>query len=312
MLLMVATHYFAAGFCAGLTIWAMRALRGRARTAFAATALTAGATFVLFWGPVLQAQLTFVATTADPWLADPSAAPLAQALLRLAALPARLLIQAPVSWVTVIVGASTYAAAVYAVRRFPAVLLPALCFLGTALTLLGLDLARTTQHLEYLRYALVASPAVVLAVVGAASGLRPGRRALALAGVGAGCLLALPRFGYERVNLDFRPMMAALRERVTDGDAIVIVSPDPAGRDAQTVYLHATYYARAFPRSAALVTRPIDGALSEHLGRHRRVWLIAANPQTDPRRVWPGAVLLDEPRRFEPVGMVALVSGGIR
>lgn len=307
MPLLMFTHYFAAGACAAIAGYAVMTYRGRARAIVAIGVPLVALAWIAAWAPALRAMANALPDTADAFLNDPAPAPALATAARLAALPARLMIGAPVNGWTVAAGMAAWAAAAWALARRPATRLPILCLACTGTMLAALDWSRATQHLSFTRYGLIASPGVAVALAAATAALPRPWTAPARWGV-LGLLAALlPVYGYERNNLDFRPLAAHLRENAREGDAVVLLSPNPLGRDGQTVYLHLAYYGRIFPRAAAVATRPITpGPLADALAKHRRVWLVSANPRVDAARAWPGARELSA-ARFEPVGSAILV-----
>lgn len=308
LMVMMFTHYFAAGYCAGVlaSVWLIRGNRARAIVLAGFGVLAT--VWLMTWWPTLREQSRAVAETADPWLTDAGPGFVGREVLRLAALPARALLNAPVGVVSAAIGIGLWAMIIYASSRCMrswAVVLP---FAGTVGLLVGLDLLRSTRHTEFLRYALVASPAVVIGLVAATRALLgSGRRLYFARGlVLTGLVIALPWWGYARQNQDFRPLCAYLAQQVKPDEPIVLLSPNPLGRDGQTLYLYLAYYTDLFPRPAAVATRVIDGNLAQSLRQNRRVWVVSANPMVDAGRVWPDVTVV-ESVRFNPVGAALCV-----
>ena len=288
-LAMMWTHYFALGACAGLAGYALITAESRRRRAtLVAATLVAAAVWLALWWPTLRDQLRCVEETADIFLIDPQPHQPARTILRVAALPLRLVWSSPKAPLPLLAagGAVIWVALLSQARRAPGVAPWAWVLAGTAALLAGLDLARGTRHLDFERYALLASPAAVLAVAATIAQMRPPTARVAVTILAPALLLAALPAGRQRTSLDPRPLVDHLLLTVDVGEPIVLVSPNPLGRDAQTLYLYLAWYVPAlFPRDLYLATRPLDAPPT------RPTWVVAANPGTDPARVWPGAVV---------------------
>lgn len=307
-LAMMFTHYFAAGACAGIGLITATKLRGRARWETLGALAVAGAAWAMLWLPTLRDQLAHVAETADVFL-DDSATPGAalRTLGRLALLPTNLLADMPegVTPLRGIIGILLWLAMLAAAVVRPSARLPLLFAVGAVAPVLLLDLVRSTQHLYYTRYTLLAAPAMWIGVAMLATpppnrarptpwGLVPLVIAL-LAG------LTLP-IGYEQNRADFRPMSAAIAGAASPETVLVICSGNPRGRDAQSAYLYTACYTRVFPRSLVIANRPIAGdLLSQLVGRD----LLLAAPGERMFSVLGDGVELLETRSVEPFGAVA-------
>lgn len=294
MLAMMLTHYFALGPCLALAAWAVIRLRGRALagtlTAFAAAA----AVFAVAWGPFMLRQIPDISHTADPWLKDPSRW---SSLRRLAVMPMRLLVEAGYqSWAWPAIGAVALAGVAVAVHRRREMLVPALWFAGGCGFLLALDVARSTRHLEFLRYSLVASPAVAamlaMAFWSRSRGWLPHFGCAALVVL----LLAFNRHAYRPDPLDyadFRLVRRHMVQHVRPGEAMLFYSgPQAKGYFNEILLLAATREPALFPRDVAKLSSPAGWELIESLPGET-AWLYSG-PIDDVTGVLPGCRVIEQ------------------
>ena len=279
LLAMLMTHYFAVAAVAAVGVYAVVATAGPTRRHLAGAVAAAGLTFAVVWGPFMVRQASTFST------ADRSAAFLAEAgpghaaftLRRLAALPVSLLAdRQPVPAGYVAAGLLLYAAglALTAGRRWPGVW--PLWFAATAALLGGLDLARSTRHLQFVRYPLVAAPAVcaavaVLPTLRLPAVLRVAARSVA-AGAAAFVLWSLPSANLP-ANFDFRAMAADVTASVPAGEPLVFAGP-PEEFGAQILYLAVSHYAGPLTRPVMLLDAPATPAAVAALGRRPVVYMV--------------------------------------
>jgi len=163
VLAMALTHYFSLGAILALTIYAAVRLRGRTRMRVAACFAVAAVVWAILAAPTALRQSRNIA---DPqqtfFLADDAPNRVIGNLQRLGALPVRYFTE-PMSHslpaAAITGGIALLLMPLLAVRRRDLALWPLWLWL-TILPLLLLDVARGTQHLTYIRYTLLASPAL--------------------------------------------------------------------------------------------------------------------------------------------------------
>lgn len=296
MLAMMLTHYFALGPCLAIAAWAAIRLRRRALAgmliAFAAIAVL----FAAAWGPFMIRQIPDISHTADPWLKDPSPTAAVDALRRFLGMPVRLLVESTGrGWVASVAGAAVLAAAGALLPRRRELLLPLLWFLGGCGFLLALDLARSTRHLEFLRYSLVSAPAVVAMLVM----IRPARW-LAVGHVACAALVAtlvwLNPLAYADDPLDytdFRLVRRHMVEHVRPGEVMLFYSgPRAKGYFNEILLLAATREPTLFPRDVVKLMSPADAALVQSLPGGT-AWLYSG-PIDDASTVLPGVRVIEQ------------------
>jgi len=301
------THYFTAGVLAGCGVYVLLAVRGRRRWGMIAALGGAVAVFVAAWGPTLREQLACVPETADLFLKEPADGHALRTMVRAVQLPAVLLVD-PVArgegaWPVglFLAGLGLWVGLILLARHDPQARLWLSMLACTTLLLAGLDLARGTRHLVFTRYALAVSPAVCIACAGL---LPRGDRwrwnfgSVAAVGIVGLAVLTSP---WGRVaTVDYRPLGESLHEQSAPDEPIILCSPNPAGRDGQTLYLYLAYYGGLFPRDLFIATRSLDPQAIE-ARRGRTAWIVSANPDIDPSKVVPGCTLVAA-REFSTVG----------
>jgi uncharacterized membrane protein len=281
-LAMLLTHYFSAGAVVGLAAFASLRLRGASRM-FCLLALgTAVVIFAIFWGPTMIYQMSYVHDSADIFLSEPADGHVVRTFIRLATLPVRLTFDPDddlnlVEMLGVVVlfaaawsawrGAETVEEIKASGDPHDAVWLWLLWILGIVGSLAALDLVRSTHHLAFTRYSMLASPALYALLVGA---VERGKAWWSKYAVPVGTLLitiAMIRTGYGRRNADVRATAAYLSSIATKDEPILIVSPNPQGRDGQMLYVGLDLYDKdLFPRPFIILTRAPSRELLEALG----------------------------------------------
>jgi uncharacterized membrane protein len=302
---MMLTHYFAAGAALAMGLFAVAILRGKAR-AFTLIGLTlAGAIWLALWWPTLREQLGVVEETADIFLKETQSAPTLRTLLRLLAMPATLLIDAAnqASPARIALGLLIAAGVVWSVvQNGRRAALWAIWLVGVIAAVALLDFSRQTRHLTFVRYVLLAAPALcVLLAMHARRSSRP-REWIIIGVVLIAELIALPG-GSPRQPPDVRPMMSYLQANVQRGDMLVLPSRNPLGRDAQVVYLYIAYMTDVFPAPMIITTRPLEASQLPQSATSRRMWVVSL-ARIDAERVVPGGKVA-EAVDFPEIGRVS-------
>jgi hypothetical protein len=154
-------------------------------------------------------------------------------------------------------------------RSCPELLLPTLYLVcGIGLVVL-FDLVRTSGHMKFVRYVLVATPGAYLVVAGLLADKRGWIRHVLPAAVLLSCALSLPRAYsyYSPVKANWRDLMAAAGPHMRPNDAVIITYPNPSQ------YLAMSYYA-PMPRRVVVLTGPLGDEAVAALGSPERVWVI--------------------------------------
>ena len=285
------THYFAAGTIAGMFLATLLCLRGKARRFSAIAMIAAGVVFLLVWGPWLWEQRTVFRTT-DPttaFLLETGPAHFLHTAARLILQPALLLTPIPGPWRWILlVGAVVWSYPLIAGKARPELLPPFLWMAGTLAVVALLDFTRSTKHLEYPRYTLLAAPGAYLIIASLVTTLprRPLIGNLIGATLTAGALattLLTPRDWR-----DFRALAAALDQRVNPGDVIVFASPDkPEDWAPAAIYLGYDHYSKGPDVPVLLLRGPLSPEATTRLKQARTLWLINESEQP-PAQVLPG------------------------
>jgi hypothetical protein len=305
LLALVLTHYFSVGFAAGLLVYALYRLPGRARWIAAAAFAAAAALFILTWGPRFWEQrVEFgVSATENNWLWDPYPLRGLRALRQAMLVPAQLI--CPLDEETEILsylGAALFVLPLALWRRRPELQLPGLWLLSSVGMLVVLDATRSSLHLNHLRYSFIASPAVYLLLAGLAQNIRVvGHLLPALAALS--CALPL-RTHYGDAYVDWRWPAQGIREYVRPGDVMVFSSEGGPPYQAYQSFIVLSHYAGQLQGPVVIAPQRPDPAVVEQL-RHlgRTTWLVTGVGWVEAEEILPGAKFQT---RFQYYGTVDL------
>jgi uncharacterized membrane protein len=280
---MLLTHYFAVGAVVALFAYAVIALKPATRRVAAGAVVVGVVAWGVVWGPSLVAHARHFSgddsTTRFLHRDASETSRILQTLSDVGAVPLRLLVHTPqrsIPWGW-LPGIATLALMFQATRvRRRELLLPILWFIGIVGVLLVLDLARSTRHLQAVRYALLASPGLYVLIAGALAHteLRHVLPALLI----VACVvdvLALP----AAPEPDWRPLAEFLDAPERGNDVIAFnrhgISDWFVGFQVMA-YRHAS---RQPPgRSIVVVDYPSQTSLAEELKGRPRIWLINESP----------------------------------
>jgi len=246
------------------------------------------------------------------WLLEPSKHPAIVTMGRLGLLPGRYLSDSNRAFKVVsVVFASLYVLPLLVWKRQPTVALWWLWLVGTIAPVALLDFSQKTMHLAYIRYVLLAAPAVyaLLATSGDWLSLRGAFKCvIPIAGI-IWCLIALPFHAYHpEWRPDWRGAFAMINNGINPGEVVCCVAPaDQTIWDPDGVYIELNYYLRPLPQTVMLVRdpplspqqMPPAQMLRERLG----AWAVVTGSGQD--AVWPPPgwkVILS--RSFEGIGTV--------
>ncbi|MCS7032607.1 MAG: glycosyltransferase family 39 protein [Phycisphaerae bacterium] len=305
-LALLMTHYFAAPAVAVVGIYLFLRLRtGQKRQAgghwrVAIAVGLAGAIFAVAWMPALTRQWQFVVSAGESFLKEPAENAQALALIRFALLPVRLVAEMPLSsagWV--VLGIAWYLLPLVLLKRSAiASLWLAWLAVGTGL-LLALDLARSTRHLVFIRYAMLASPALYALSVASFFCLAPWIGRLGSAAVVTFALLMLPT-AYTADTPGYDLFRAHLAEQLGPNDVLIIYSGASSELHMESLLLAASRNPALWPRPVVLLTRPADAALSARLSGRRA--LVLSGPLSQPLDTILPAVVLGQTDVFDRAG----------
>jgi len=302
-LAMLLTHYFAAGAIAGMFIYAVVRLQSTARRHVLIALTTAVILFAILWGPTLWMQTSYVAESADIFLKEPAESHFTNFLARLAQEPLRLLFEPRnPNWLTGLLGLLVVIAAIIKLRRGPALLFWFCWYAGIVGLVAVFDLSRGTIHLQFIRYTILASPAVCI-VLATASDQFKGlwRHSVPVVAV-AVCLLNI-QSGYSArdINPDLRPLARYLDDIAKEGEPVLFISNDPLGRNGQTLYLGMSLYAHISAHPLICATRPLETDLLLQLPADRDLLVVSPVLNVDMQQVIGGCEVVQR-MSFSDVG----------
>ena len=318
VLAMALTHYFSLGTIVALAVYAAIRLRGRALRHVIACFAAAAVLWGVLGAPLAVRHLknrddpratTFLRDDARPGHAT-------RTLARFAALPVRFLAEPmTTSRAVALAGGVAYVLALLlpllrrrggtrgdtdasggdAAPDHPGrdVLLWSLWLWLTALPLLALDLARRTQHLEFIRYTLLASPALyaILASMLADHAKRSMRHVVP-ALTALACALSLPAAYAAWWKPDWRALGHAIDQHVEPGDLLVFWGYDQAGNlvdDPNSSFYYTSFYRRKpLAGPVVLLVAPPQGPLPMALPARNKIVVVTAGLR-DVSPVMPGA-----------------------
>ncbi len=287
------THYFAIGACGALLVYAIIAMRGRARMQTIAALAAAAVVYAVVWGPFLLRQRANFALNRE-YLTENSPHPVRSGLQRTALMPARFFNEVkPRSTILAMGFAAIYVVPFLLVRRRRAMLLLGLWLALPVAMVLLLDVSRHTQQLTLVRYVLVAAPAAYLAVP-AIGALATRRRLLAAVLPGAmflSCLLSMavgePFNANQSDPGDYRALASAFSGSVRDRCAVVFIGQSRGDWYGGWLYLAFSHYANRWPQSAVVLVAPPSPRLAAQLQKFDTV-LLVTGPGFEANTWFPG------------------------
>jgi hypothetical protein len=302
---MMLTHYFAIGVCAAIGLYLLvqrRDVRNRAMIAIA----VAAAVYAACWGPFLVRQLPSFTRAGDVWLIDASPGATVRTLQRLAVAPARLLFE-PLERSYPLVYASGIVLVLLPLmlRTRKELLLWVLWLAGSVGFLFALDLARSTTHLDYVRYFIVAGPPLYffLARVVPSQGQGLGRADLVPGVVVLACAASLPS-AYEVFRPPWRDAARELDSLAQPGETIIFLKAGQEVADKVPDYFWSVNYlclshnSRTFPREIIVVPARPDDATLARIRRASSPTAIVVTNVPNVEELLPGSALMET--RFFP------------
>jgi uncharacterized membrane protein len=284
------THYFAAPAIAALALYALLRLRGRdlLRTliAFAAAAIFVA----IVWGPFLLQQLHSMPSFHPDFLTDKSASPFITTVTLLLSLPSKFFCGD--IFFTLHPTASLIAAIVAALIVIPLPLvylaghrrdmLIWILWLGAIVGFLTFtDLFRRASYLQYLRYSILAAPAVYAMLAGS-------RRILPSIALAACIYLAASRaiVGAPPKG-DWRGLSQAIEMYIPPDRVLAIYYDDPFVSPGMW-YMALRYYQPNSNRPWLLLKQPLSDELQADLHSRGSFWLATADAPGVVKKIVPG------------------------
>ncbi|MGH7177397.1 MAG: hypothetical protein ACREJC_08460, partial [Tepidisphaeraceae bacterium] len=289
------THYFGAFSMFGLGIYSLVRLRGRLRW-LGATAIAAGAAlFIILWLPqILEQRHVLPTTRGEDWLTQWGPHRVPWTIKRFLSLPLRLLVNGTsgLERPEALAGVA-YPMAVFLAWRRPRTLLWVVLFLAPSLSVFALDMIRWTRHLQFIRYTMLAGPALYVLLCCLP---RVGPRWLHVPAIIAVlCVINLPA-AFNDPGPDNRAVAAVIDAKIRPGEVVVFYPADNADWYASHLFLGVSHESATFPWPSVIMRGPADQELIAELRSAPGVWLLDGTYRLDVGTILPGA------RSFIPMG----------
>ena len=293
------SHYFAIAPCAAIGAYTLIRLRGRTRLRTFAALLMAAGLYLVLWGPFAWRQRANIATN-NWWVIDIYPHHTWRTFFSAALLPMRFLTE-PLrrAETAASIAAILYIAPpLFLLNRNPQhrrrdLFIWWLWLISTVAMVVTMDLVQGTRQTDFLRYTIVASPAIYAMLASVLSGLKPRWVAHAIpAAAVLTCLYGLPRAYAEpqTPKPDWRIPAALIAKEAKPTDIVLFFGSSPQDRGYTGFhYLALKYYAGdKLPRTLLFIARrPTD----EEMARLRAatgVWLLLPTDTTLPDNFLPG------------------------
>lgn len=309
-LLLMLTHYLAAGVIAGLVLWTFCKLPRRDRVRLLPALALAAAAFLTLCGPLLLRQWAYMHASGNTsWMTNRLGAPWFTAWASLADVPRMFLLEGLAlkeSQPAIVLGVLLLLlAALRALwrRQLLAILLWLVCGVGL---IAALDVALNITQLAYSRFVLLAAPAFYVLLASIADA-KPGVRMLAAHGalaLLAALLLtgdlfftvhrratAYGRFPFQRVAGVLQQQQATREPLVLFVSGMSAIFPGYP-LPSQKLYLSLSHYTGQSPRRLMLLEDEFPPAAQRVLGSEKSFWcvLIQARPPRGHFRGFDGFV----------------------
>jgi hypothetical protein len=281
LLAMIFTHYFAIAPLLAIALFILLRLRGPVRWRTFAIMAGTGAIFFVLWGGILITQTRAIAVN-DRWLSEHSPEHLQRTRERLAILPLRLIGEPLGTSMESAKGAAVaYLLFPLLVIRRRELLLPLLIFFAAIGLLAALDLTRSTSHLQWVRYALPASPGEYCLLAAALSDRKWLRHIVPLAIV-IYALVSMPEtYGVEKEN--YREIT-----RLIDTDRTPLIIHSQTNDLWESIMFLGVQHYESRSRPIAILTSPAPEHLMQQLRPYHQAWLLSGWKTPDPEQTLPG------------------------
>ncbi len=290
------THYFCVGALAALGLYALIRLSGPTRAKTIGAFVAAAAIFVLVWGPFMwQQRIHFGTYSIDTqFLLNDGPNHIQKTLWQLVLIPTRLLAEprghtAGICAITAVIFILPFGL----LRRQPNLLLWSLWLIGVVAVIAAMDLFRKTNQLLFIRYTLLAGPALYVLIPGIFSAVL-GRRWLwhiVPAAAVVSCALAFPD-AYLRYETDTHIIVQDLTPMIGRNDLIVFAASGETQWTAAAQYLMVSRYLQPLPCPVVILNEPANGQV---LARARASRNVVVFTDWQPATTFiPGSKLIEE------------------
>jgi uncharacterized membrane protein len=287
------THYFAAGTLLALAVYAMIVLQGRDRRAAAGAFIAGTVLIAALWGPWFFSQLRSIPRDSPSFLSFGSSPLMLYSLEKMASLPVQFL-QGDLGdithvWADMILVALILVVPLIRISRRRDQLLWLLWLFGTIGFVVAAGLAEHAAFVHFLRYTILASPAVYALLAGVDWPKWKAFRVLVpVSTLVILVALVLSRLGNPLVaKQDWRQLAGVIDSNAGPDDLLVFYNESPWVSPG-TWYMGFRYYAPDSQRPWAVLDRPADQAFLDQIKDRNTIWLMGRAPHIDGPRVLPG------------------------
>lgn len=289
------THYLCVGALLALAIYAAVRLRGRARTLTAAAFAIAAILILIVWIPLFIEQKHTLPSLAPTFLREARISEhIKLTFFRIIGLPIEFLLgesrgEAVSSGVVLTIFLFTVGLPLIRLPFRRDLLFWVLWGLGTIGFVAAMDLTRQTTLVGYLRYTILASPAVYAAIAAFDWPRRPFiRDAVAISTIAILAILAIQR-AIDGVppQEDWQTLARDLDISAGPDDLLVFYNDDP-WTSPGTWYMGFKYYTPDSRRPWLILNAPANPDVLRDLQSHKLLWLIGRYPQIQGPRLLPG------------------------
>jgi len=275
------THYFCVGAIAALAAYALLRLRGDTRRRAVTVLLATCVVFAIIWAPSMWRQRGYLSSqeALTQFTHNTAAHPVLETFRQALLVPSRLLVEPRQSTVVASMAmAVLYVLPFALLRRRPDMLFWGLWLGGVVAPIMVLDSVRTTNHLWFVRYTLLAGPAVyVLIPLSLAAVARQAwMRNLVPAAAAVTCALAVPDV-YHPWQTDPQAIVTEMGSQMGPEDVVIFYGRDRLKWQAEAQYLLLDRYQRPIPCPIALLDQPAAGGVLDRIRRSRFVFVFAVS-----------------------------------
>ncbi len=303
------THYLAAGALIALAIYAIIRLRGRARIQTIATFTLAAILILAVWIPMFITQNHTLPSMTPTFLQEaPGLNHPKLTLYRIIGLPTENLLgesrgEALTSKLVLGIFLFTIPLPLIRLIKRRDLLLWVLWTLGIIGFVAAMDLIRQTTLTGYMRYTILASPAIY-AVIAAFDWPRRNflRDAIAVAAIGLLAVVAIQRsIDGIPAKEDWQSLTDNINHFTAPDDLLVFYNHDPWASSG-TWYMGFKYYAPDSQHPWLILKGRANAALLKQLHSRQTLWLIGLYPETRGPALLPG---------WRPDAVITTTAGGL-
>ncbi len=281
------THYFSLGLLAALGCYCLLRLSGSARNKTILAFAAAGLCVAIVWLPFLPAQLHSLPSLKPGFLNDDPDGHFLRTLLRVNALPAAFLLGQ--DWADkagdpafIAITALTIILPLFLLRWRRDTLLWFFWLLATLGAVAALDLAHDSRLLKWVRYTILASPAIYALLASIEWPRRPILRPM----IPLLMLVCLAVLAFRRLQStippieDWRQFAAAVNVTAGPDDLLIFYGDNPWISPGMK-YMGYRYYTPDAHRPWMILQSSANASLLRQLQSRQAVWLIGDNPRQD-------------------------------